>query len=309
MIRYYFLTMILGLSFLSLNALELITPEGKTINFDNAELHKRETQELKTSREKDGVVRLNNWLGFRFDVWLKQQNYGSFNNIRFESSDKYMVSLSLAEFNEVESWIVLAQDGVPFEGNSLRLIFPTLREMQWIRDLKRIVLENFVPLPMPTKFMLMKPFLNTLTLQHEPKPFVNIDGWFFADILPQMCQSEQYQVVLYSRDGLKQNLNYPYHLEGAVLEKSSEGTYNLKSPQIPGGMWMKDIIYLQCNGVALIDQGSLNSLINLHKLLSWKPSTELSFSIHKAKETLKAGFADALAEPQMFEGAIYFELN
>lgn len=307
--RYYVLTILLGFVMLSMNALEIVSPSGISTQFSNAELHKLERHELKTSREKDGVVRLNNWQGFRFDAWLKEQNLGEFNNIRFESADKYMVSLSRDEFDAVESWIVVAQDEVSFQDNSLRLIFPTLREMQWIRDLQRIVLEDFKPMPRPVKFMLMKPFLDSITLHKEPKPFVNMEGWFFNELLPKLSEGEQHQVVLYSRDGLKQSLNYPYHLEGAVLEKTDIGTYNLKSPQIPGGMWMKDIVYLQVNGSALIDFGSMNSLISLHKILKWDSSTELGFTIYKTDEVLKLGFADALAEPKIFEGALYFELD
>ncbi|MDD2230305.1 MAG: hypothetical protein PHY48_12940 [Candidatus Cloacimonetes bacterium] len=203
----------------------------------------------------------------------------------------------------------MAQDDVAFEDNSLRLIFPSLREMQWVRNLKRIVLENFVPMPRPSKFMLMQPFLDTQQLQKELKPFVDIEGYYFRDFLPAMSKTDTHKVILCSRDDLKQNLDFPFHLEGAVLEKTEEGTYNLKSPQIPGGMWVKDITYLQCDDTALIDQSSVNSLINLHKLLSWDISPELRFTIHKADEVLLLGFADALAEPQVFEGALYFELH
>lgn len=290
-----------------LSALQLVDSNGLLREFDNALLHKHPTQELKTSREKDGVVRLNNWDGFRCDVWLKEQNPGDFNSIRFESSDRYQVSLTKAEFESLESYLVIAQDGVPFEKNALRLIFPSLREMQWIRDLQRIVLENFNPLPRPKRFYLLQSFLEKQPLQHEPKPFVKIDGWFFSDLLPLLSDLPEKQVILFSRDGLKQSLRYPYHLEGAVLEKAAEG-YNMKSPQIPGGMWVKDIIYLQCDSGALIARDSLNRLIELAKLFSWETSPELSFRIVRPEGEEVLPFSDALAEPQMFEGALYFEL-
>ena len=309
MTRIWILMFILSIATVSVNALEIIDYRGISKQFDNADLYKLDRQELKTSREKDGIVRLNNWQGFRFDLWLKRQSFGEYNNIRFESDDRYLVSLSRAEFEAIESWIVVAQDGVPFEDNSLRLIFPSLREMLWISNLKRIVLENFVPMPRPTKFMLMKTFLATQKLQTELKPFVDIEGYYFRDFLPAMSKTDTHKVILCSRDDLKQNLDFPFHLEGAVLEKTKDGTYNLKSPQIPGGMWVKDITYLQCDDTAIIEQGCINSLINMHKLLSWEVSPELEFTIHKADEVLRIGFADALAEPQVFEGALYFELN
>jgi hypothetical protein len=308
MTKYLLFSALLSIICISLNALEIVNSKGISKEFDNAILHKQETQELKTHKEKDGEIRLGNWRGFRFDVWLKQQDLGDFNNIRFESADRYLVNLSREEFDNMETWIVTSQDDIPFENNALRLIIPSMREMYWIRNLQRIVLENFVPLPQPTRFYLMKPFLSNQKLYNEPKPFVNIEGYYFSEFLPKLSPGDKHQIILCSSDGLKQNLDYPLHLEGAVLEKTQEGTYNLKSPQIPGGMWIRDVIYLQSDNMALIDQKHINSLINLAKLLGWESNPELSFHIYRDNSQEVLNFGDALAEPQVFEGALYFEL-
>lgn len=305
--RHLILYACLLLFLMPLRALQIIDTNGLSREISNFELHKHPTQEIKTSREKDGVVRLNNWDGFRFDLWLKEQNPGDYSSIRFESSDRYQVNLTKAEFESLESYLVTAQDGIKFENYSLRLIFPSLREMQWIRDLQRIVLENFNPLPRPQRFYLLESFLAGQKLKKEPKPFVKIEGWFFSDLLKPLSNETDKQVILFSRDGLKQRLRYPFHLEGAVLENSAEG-YNLQSPQIPGGMWVKDIIYLQCDREALISRSSLNRLIDLAKLLSWETGPELFFRIQRDSGEELVPFSDALAEPQMFEGALYFEL-
>lgn len=292
----------------SINALEIINSKGVSKQYSNAELHKLETQELKTSREKDGQIRLGNWQGFRFDKWLEKQNLGEFTNIRFESPDRYLVNLSLEEYSTRETWLVIAKDGAHFDNNSLRLIIPSMREMYWISDLKRVVLENFVPLPTPKRFYLMKPFLDTQKLHKNPKPFVKIEGWLFNELLPKLSESPTNKVILYSRDGLKQNLEFPLHLEGAVLEKTKDDTYNLKSPQIPGGMWIRDIVYLQCDSQALISKSSLNSLIDFAKLFGWENNPDLKFRIVKKGSEEILNFGDALAEPQVFNGAEYFEL-
>ncbi len=308
--KHHGLLTLIGLLFsIPLSALQVIDAKGLSYDFDNAELHKRETQELKTSREKDGVVRLNNWSGFRADLWLKQQNLGEYSSIRFESDDRYLVSMTRAEFEAIDSYIVIAQDGISFEDNALRLIFPNLREMQWVRNLERIILEDFKPLPRPKRFYLMESWLADYPLHKDPTPFVGIDGWFLRKMLPVLSANETKHVILYSRDGLKQNLEFPVHLEGAVLEKTEQGTVNLKSPQIPGGMWVKDIIYLQCDTAALIASGSLNSLIELNRILGWENSPELSFRIVYQSSECNIPFGDALAEPQVFKGALYFELN
>ena len=305
--KYAFL-FILGAVIIFLPALEIIDSKGISHIYDNAELYTLETQEVKTTREKDGIVRLNNWQGFRFDIWLRQQHLGDFATIRFESSDRYLVTLEKSEFDSLESYIVIAQDGIPFEENMLRLIFPTLREMQWIKGLQRVVLENFKPLMRPTRFFLLQDTLQKYSLQKDPKPFVNIEGYFLSDLLTDLSSAEEKNVILYSRDGLKQSLTYPIHLQGAVLEKTLEDQYNLKSPQIPGGMWMKDIVYLQCDNYALISEDCLNQLIRLTKILHWETTPEMQFRIvYKDGEEIM-NFTDALAEPQVFRGALYFEI-
>lgn len=305
--KYLCLLIILGV-ILTLSSLEIIDTKGISHYYDNAELYKKEMQEIKTTREKDGTVRLNTWQGFRFDIWLKQQKLGDFATIRLESSDRYQVTLEKAEFDSLESYIVTGQDGVPFEENMLRLIFPALREMQWIKGLERVVLENFQPLIRPRRFYLMQEALKKYPLQQDPKPFVKTQGWFLSDILMDLSEAEEKQVILYSRDGLKQHLTYPLHLEGAILEKTAEGHYNLKSPQIPGGMWMKDVIYLQCDNYALISDDAINQFIPLAKTLHWETTQEMQFRIVFEDGEEVMNFTDALAEPQVFRGALFIEL-
>lgn len=293
---------------LSLDALEIIDAQGISHSYANEELHKHPCSEFSTTREKDGEVRQNSWQGFRFDEWLKEQNLGTFGTIRFESNDRYRVSLSKAEFDSLQSWMVVAQDSVRFDGYALRMIFPQLREMQWIRNLQRIVLENFSPTSRPQRFLMMKPFLKKLKLHNEPEPFIKIKGYYFRDILAVLEENDYYQVILVTRDGLKQNLEYPLHLKDAVLERTDEGKLNLKSPQIPGGMWIKDIIYLQSGQMALIDQHQLNALISIAQDLGWDINSDLHFRLHYRSGEEVMAFGDALAEPQVFEGVEYFEL-
>ena len=292
-----------------LNALEVIDNQGISHLYQNAALHQLPTQEVQTTREKDGVVRHNTWQGVHFDKWLAEQQLGSFGMIRFESDDRYLVSFTKAEFDSLESWLVIAQDSVRFDGYGLRLIFPKLREMQWIRNLQRVVLEDFHPLQRPEKFFLLQPSLAKLKLLHEPKPFVKIDGWYLKDLLSQAGSIENQTVVLMSRDGLKLSLNYPQHLEGAVLEKAEKGKLNLKSPLIPGGMWIKDIVYIQMGNTAFLDKDYIGGLINISKILAWETSPDLKFHMFYPKGEEVMAFGDALAEPQAFSGVEYFELR
>jgi hypothetical protein len=74
-------------------------------------------------------------------------------------------------------------------------------------------------------------------------------------------------------------------------------------------MWMKDIIYLQGDNAAVIADNSINSLIELSKTLGWESNPDLQFRIVRKGSVDTIPFGDALSEPQVFQGALYFELN
>jgi hypothetical protein len=68
---------------------------------------------------------------------------------------------------------------------------------------------------------------------------------------------------------LKSRLEYPRHLKGAVLETAKDEAINLKSPSIPAGMWLKDVVFMQCGPYALIRQDFIYQLPSLGKSLGW----------------------------------------
>ena len=71
---------------------------------------------------------------------------------------------------------------------------------------------------------------------------------------------------------------------------------------------MKDVIYLQCDNNALISEDSINQLIRLAKILHWETTPEMQFRIVFEDREEVMNFTDALAEPQVFRGALYLEL-
>ncbi|HCM15466.1 MAG TPA: hypothetical protein DHW79_05915, partial [Candidatus Cloacimonas sp.] len=130
----------------------------------------------------------------------------------------------------------------------------------------------------------------------------------FDDFVVELSDLPIKDVVIYSRDGLIQTLSYPGQLAGAVLERTEEGALNLKSPQIPGGMWMKDISYLQVDYQALIDTDNASVLIPVAKALQWKLSPNVKLNMHYPRETEVMELGDVLAEPMLLENLQYFEL-
>jgi hypothetical protein len=303
--RYFFALLLLSLG--CLNALTVTDTFGVNTEYSYEFLSAQPRSDFETVRVKDGVEKRNRWQGFSFNAWLMAHPVLDYSIIRFESADGYLVSLSRAEFDTLDCWLVFTEDGKPFDNNAMRIIFPQLRDMKWIRDVSRVVFEDFDPLGLPKQFSFLEERLSEAPLKEDPAPFVNTKGYYFSDLLPKSALTEQVPVVLYSRDGLKLALEYPRHLEGAILEVTDDG-FNLKSPRIPGGMWIKDIIYIQINDFALISTANLDALIALNRVMDWKLSPEVRFILDKGGKREQLPLADLLANPGLLQGVKSFEL-
>ncbi len=302
------LVTILLISSALLSAITITDAQGQTREFKYAELSSLAPwEEFQTIRSKDGETKTDTWQGVRFDHWLQTLAPTPFRVIRFESDDRYMVSLSKAEFDTLACWLVFAQNGKTFPDEVMRIIFPALRDMKWVRGLNRVVLEDFDPLQMPKLFEFLDERLGSATLVEDPAPFVNINAYYFADLLPFSAREDTLGAILYSADGMKLVLEYPRHLQGAVLEPTDDG-FNLKSPVIPGGMWLKNIVYIQLGDFALIHPGNLDALIALNRVLDWKLGPDVYFIVQKEAGSEKITLNDILAQPGLLDGALSFEL-
>jgi hypothetical protein len=289
-------------------ALVVVDNEGIYHRYPYDSFFRIQGRDFVTEREVDREIVLTTWKGIRFDTWLKEQRLGDFHRIRFVSSDRYEVVFNHAEWDTLTAWLAHSEEGTVFPNEQLRLIFPHLRSQFWVRDLVEVHLENHKEIPIPGRFFAMRSFFAEQELLKDPKPFVRMQGYRFDDFLDDLSDKPIKDIVLYSKDGLIQNLSYPSQLAGAVLELSPEGSFNLKSPQIPGGMWMKNIVYLQCDDLALIDLRYIAGIIPIAKSLQWKlgPSTQVILNYPDRSET--EHFGDAIGEPMIFDGIRDFQL-
>lgn len=304
----YLLLIILLLLAASLTALVVVDTQGLTREYSYESFFKIQPGEFSTSREKDGVVNTQVWSGIRFDKWLTEQKPGDFARIKFLSRDHYEVSFSKVEWDSLTCWLAYAEDGKVFPKQQFRIIFPFLREMHWVRDVQRVVLENEKDIPMPRKLTSFERFFKEQKLINNPQPFKRLQGYSLDLFLADLSEKPVKDIVAYCADGLIQNLSYPAQLSGAVLELTEDGKYNLKSPQIPGGMWMKDVVYLQCDSMAIIAMKHISKLIPIAKILSWELSPEVKIVLINGSTREEYSLIDALSEPQMLESAEYFEL-
>jgi hypothetical protein len=290
-----------------LNAIIITGPKGDSLIYSYTDLAKIPRETFTTTRVKSGEIQEDVWTGFRFNRWLNENIQIPYKIIRFESADNYMVSFSKAEFDSLECWLAFTQNGQPLPDNGLRLIFPQLRDMKWIRGLERIVLEDFSPLKLPVRFEFLDKRLKKETLIDNPPPFTDTKGYYFADLLPLSARKDTHSVVLYSSDGIKCSLEYPRHLDGAIIELTDYG-FSLKSPSIPDGMWLKDIIYLQIDDWALIKSDNLDALITLNRIMDWKLSPDVQFIVNIDGKEEKIPLSDVLSHPDKLADINSFEL-
>ncbi len=263
----------------TISGIEIISKTGVASYITYNQLKAHPLESFQTKRHKDGKDIIDNWQGIPLQKWLEQENINDFQSIRFESDDRYMVRIHKAEMDTMPGYIALVHEKVPIDSTEIRVIFPKQRDMFWVRGIARIVLEDYRPVPKPRQLFIAENALAKLSLLKDPKPFVDIKGYSFDTIMSDIFCDDEESVVLVSRDGLRLRLEYPKHLQGAVIEYTKDGKYNMKSPNIPGGMWLKDITYIQCGPVSMIRKDYLNELASLYKLLEWKAPDNLQINI------------------------------
>lgn len=306
--KVYFMIIIALCLIAPLCALTIVDNKGLSHEYPYETFFRLQGQEFETSKELDGETITTTWKGIRFDDWLAGQKLGDFAKIKFISGDRYEMIYNRAEWDTLTCWLAYSQDGELFPKEQFRIIFPHLYSQNWVRDVKQVRLEDYQQISMPQKLMSLKIFLMGQKLIKDPKPFVRMQGYRFDDFVGELSENPIKDILLYSEDGLIQNLSYPSQLSGAVLELDENGKYNLKSPQIPGGMWMKDIIYLQGDSMALIEMKYISRLVPLAKTLAWPLTPEAKLKLNFSKHSESYSLGEALAEPMIFEGSEDFEL-
>ncbi|KQC07654.1 MAG: hypothetical protein APR54_05770 [Candidatus Cloacimonas sp. SDB] len=246
--------------------------------------------ELKTEREKDGEIKKETWLGSPLKAILTHFSITDFVKLQVAATDNYMVRLDFNEITEREPILAYSLNDEQLNEENFRLIVPGKRDMFWIRNISRIIIETEEEMDHPDIIFLAEKILQRKPLRTNPEPFEDVTGYYFKDIIEEVFPFSEGEYLLIAQDGIRHKLDYDNYLKKASLIMS-DGNLALQSPQMPAGMWIKDITYIQKEETAIVFINEISEWKDLHKLLGWKENSEkleTEFNIilqRKAEET------------------------
>lgn len=248
-------------------SLELINSD-RVVDLDRVDLNKFDKIEITTRRNKDGEEKEDNWVGVRLTDVLNEHKITDYDKLRFTSSDNYLVRVLREDISNNECILALFRNGKELSDEHIRLVDPTLRDMFWIQDIITIKTESISEVPFPHTIYFADPIIQKTQISDQLDPFIKVKGYKFSEIMKQIFPFLKDEVLIVGKDGVKHSLNYSKYLQNAVLV-INDNSLDIKSPDMPAGMWIKDLAYVQIFDVAVIFLHQFKSLNDVKDLLGW----------------------------------------
>jgi len=274
-----FIIISLLLSSFILSSITLFDGEN-TFDLSLEKLQSYELTEMKTHRVKNEKVKDDVWLGAALEDILTEFKVTDFDQMKFTSEDNYQVRLTKQEIEEYSPIIALMRNDNSLNEEKLRLVVPQIRDMFWIQGIVSIATEKKNELPFPHTLFVAEQIISTLEIISDPAPFTKVNGYKFIDLVAGVFPMLQSEFLLISADGVSHKLDFEKYLRNAVLVINDD-KLNLQSPDMPGGMWIKNLAYIQMFDRAVFFKDQINNLHNLSKLLGWKENSKLFVDEHE----------------------------
>ena len=262
-----FVTFIL-LCITGLQALQVIH-ENKVLHLTLKEFSRYTQRSLTTQREKDGETKIDNWEGITVLSILADFNIEKYDELKFTSEDNYMVSIKKADILKHDPILAFKQNGKELPSDKIRLVIPGMRDMFWIQGVVNIETLNSIKMPFPSTLYIAENILIKKDLQTDLKPFVDVSGYRFPQLIEDIFPLMQEEILVVGKDGVQHLLDYQKYLRNAILV-ANEGTFNLQSPDMPAGMWIKNIAYVQQFDKAVFFKSYFEDLNQIAQLLDWQ---------------------------------------
>lgn len=241
-----------------------IISSGKKIIISSEKLEKYEQVSLETHLIKDGKPKDDKWLGVDLVTILEENNITDYDQIKFYSNDNYMVRLKKEEIYSHKPIIALNRNGEKIDKTHIRLVVPDMRDMFWISGIAYLETESSFELQFPHNIIFAEKYLADKE-QHNLKPFKDATGFNFAELTNEILPTDKQYFVI-GRDGVSHWFEYNNYLSKAVLISKGD-KFDMKSIQMPGGMWIDDIAAIVVGSKAIIFQNQFNNLEEVMELL------------------------------------------
>ncbi|HHE37935.1 MAG TPA: hypothetical protein ENL20_05110 [Candidatus Cloacimonetes bacterium] len=282
----YFISLfsVFSILFLNLHSLEIKT-DNESLPISIEKLQEFEQLEITTTREKNDKIKIDIWSGVDLISLLKVNEINDFAQLKFISDDNYLVRLKKKEILQTKPIIALQRNGNDLQINEIRLVVPEMRDMFWIRNLKTIEVELLQEAIFPNTIFLAENNLEKKQIRKDPEPFVDVSGYFFNDLIENIFPFLDGEFLIVGRDGVQHNLDYQTYLEKASLI-FEDGKYDLKSPSMPAGMWIKEIAYIQLFDRGILFMEPFENWKQIKELLKWNnvPDEFYLFSENEKQE-------------------------
>ena len=171
----------------------------------------------------------------------------------------------------------MERNSVALEYTRLRLVSEKMIDMFWIAGIEGIREVSEMPFLIPNRVYPYHTILEQVRLHVNPAPFVDVRGYRVRDIVRLLSNDADIDVRLVSKDGIEQILSFKDYFYNAILAIEGE-SYNILSPDMPTGMWLKDVMIIDFNQIVIffhknIDKENNFKYQDFMKLLSGRDWT------------------------------------
>lgn len=276
---------------LALNLFSLTLTDGaRTFTLTADSLRALPPTEIATVRDKDDTELHETWSGVSLETLLQHYGIDLVGALRFDAADRYMV---LLQANELPGAILArARGGQPFASDQVRLVSANLPDMYWIQRIASITVVPGVHAPDPVRILNLEAILRQQAQRDTLPGFPGLRGWYFRDLARELNFTPDGTWFFQAHDGITQKLDYATYLARAVLVVNGP-TVELKSPDMPQGMWLKDLATIQKDETLMVFTDRFANLGEVREFLHLKaiPNTVKVIPGYKLKTGLP-GFDD-----------------
>jgi len=207
--------------------------------------------------------------GITIQSILAEFNIERYDELKFTSDDNYMVRIKKADILKHDPILAFKRNDKQLSSEKIRLVIPGMRDMFWIQGVVQIETLNSSKMQFPHTLFFAENILSKKDLQIELEPFVDVSGYLFPQLIEDIFPLMQEEILVVGKDGVQHLLDYQKYLKKAVLV-ANEGTFNLQSPDMPAGMWIKSIVYVQQFDRAVFFISHFQDLSQIARLLEWQ---------------------------------------